>query len=1044
MVHAAGQAQVRMLDDFEDLSLWKPIPSEGVKMKLEKAAGVRGNALSISFDFQSGGGYAIAQRRLPLDLPPDYKFTFFLRGETPVNNFEFKLLDSAGNVYWLKQQNILYPAVWSRRAIHRRQINFAWGPAGGSMPGHVENIEFVVSAGSGGSGKISIDELRLEPIRDIAQSVPEIRWSSAQSWAEPRFGLGGGALTEWRTVGHGREWLMIDFRQQREIGGLVIDWSKNDYPAAYDVQVSDDAQGWSTAYAVVNGKGGHDFMPLQGVETRYLRLALKSNPSGKGYTMGRMEVKGPEFSASLNTFFGAIAQNALSGSYPKYFTGRQSFWTVIGVAGDTKEALINEEGAIEVDKGAFSLEPFIFVENRLLTWSDARTTPSLDKGYLPIPSVTWEAADLRLMIRPFAAGLPGESVLLATYRLENRSAKPRKGSFFIALRPFQVNPPWQNLDMEGGIAPIASLRYEGSTVSVGGAKDVIPLSRPDGVGVAEFDEGDITEFLRAGTLPEATRANDHFGFASGALRYDFNLEPGASRDILLAVPFHGRAGILRANMDPAEARSVVGGMLETTRTFWEEKLNSVSMTLPLSAMPVFDTFRSNLAYILINRDGAAIQPGSRTYDRSWIRDGSLTSASLLRTGNTSEVREFLDWYAKFQYPSGKIPCVVDVRGADPLPEHDSHGQFIYAVMQYFLFTHDTTWLAGKFQHVAGAVRYMQSLRAERKTEIYRTGTPEQRACYGLVPESISHEGYSSKPMHSYWDDFFVLRGLRDAASIAGILGRKGLELEYAAEEADMKTCLNASLRQAMVNKSIDFLPGCVELGDFDATSTAIAVNPLGEAGDMPAAPLAAVFEKYYQFFAGRARGDMQWKNYTPYEVRIIGTLVCLGQKQRAKELLDYFLADRRPKAWNHWAEVVWHDPGAPGFIGDMPHTWVGSDFLRSVRTMFVYERESDNALVLGAGIPEAWVTDSAGVAINGFPTTFGKVSMRMKAQGDSVVAEISGDLTIPQGKIVVRSPLDRPAGEVRVDGLHVSPGSEAVIGAVPARVVFRYSQGETQ
>ena len=35
----------------------------------------------------------------------------------------------------------------------------------------------------------------------------------------------------------------------------------------------------------------------------------------------------------------------------------------------------------------------------------------------------------------------------------------------------------------------------------------------------------------------------------------------------------------------------------------------------------------------------------------------------------------------------------------------------------------------------------------------------KRLFFGLLPESISHEGYSSKPMHSYWDDFFALQGL---------------------------------------------------------------------------------------------------------------------------------------------------------------------------------------------------------------------------------------------------------------------------------------------
>ena len=48
--------------------------------------------------------------------------------------------------------------------------------------------------------------------------------------------------------------------------------------------------------------------------------------------------------------------------------------------------------------------------------------------------------------------------------------------------------------------------------------------------------------------------------------------------------------------------------------------------------------------------------------------------------------------------------------------------------------------------------------------------PEKRACYGLLPESASHEGYLAHPVHSYWDDFWALRGLGDAADLAHALG----------------------------------------------------------------------------------------------------------------------------------------------------------------------------------------------------------------------------------------------------------------------------------
>ena len=103
-----------------------------------------------------------------------------------------------------------------------------------------------------------------------------------------------------------------------------------------------------------------------------------------------------------------------------------------------------------------------------------------------------------------------------------------------------------------------------------------------------------------------------------------------------------------------------------------------SIELPPAAHDVVESVRSQLAYILVNRAGKAIQPGTRAYARSWIRDGALTSSALIRLGHAQEAREFLEWYAPYQFENGKIPCVVDRRGADPVPEHDSSGEFMYA------------------------------------------------------------------------------------------------------------------------------------------------------------------------------------------------------------------------------------------------------------------------------------------------------------------------------------------------------------------------------
>ena len=104
-----------------------------------------------------------------------------------------------------------------------------------------------------------------------------------------------------------------------------------------------------------------------------------------------------------------------------------------------------------------------------------------------------------------------------------------------------------------------------------------------------------------------------------------------------------------------------------------------------------------------------------------------------------------------------------------------------------------------------------------------------------------------------------------------------MENEFAAERDDFRTCLCASMRLAMANKNIDFIPGCVELGDFDATSTTIGVYPVNELGNIPEPQLHNTFEKYFEFFKNRRENKIDWVNYTPYEVRLIGTFVFLDQ-----------------------------------------------------------------------------------------------------------------------------------------------------------------------
>ncbi len=1025
----------RLLDGFEQPEAWSAHPADGVSATLHGDRGHTGRALRMDFDFNGGGGYAIARRMLPIPLPANYAFSFWMRGASAPNTLEFKLIDASGeNVWWYSERDRSFNGRWQKVTVRRRQISFAWGPLGGGELHQAASLELVITAGKGGGrGSVWFDDLTLTPLPDLGpyDRTPIAAATASLAQHPAAAALDGDTLTAWRS-GTAPASLTVDFQRPREFGGLTLFWERGRAARDYDLLLSDDRREWHVVRRVRGSDGGRDDLYLPDSESRYLRLRLIAAAGASGVGLTELTVQPLAFGASKNAFFSAIAKDAVPGTLPRYYSGVRSYWTVVGVDAAPEEALINEDGAVEAGKGDFSIEPFLY-DGGLIGWHDVTRRVSLEDGVLPMPTVTWTAGDLTLRITAFAIGPALASSVVVRYRIANAGRGTRRPILYLAARPFQVNPPWQFLNTQGGAAPIDSLRWTGKALVVNGTRRVLPFTPPRRVGASSFDGGEIVGHLREGRLPLATAVRDPFGSASAALGWPLTIAAGDSAEVAIEIPLHPGSG---ANLAPAPTSLVAEAMAEVAGG-WHEKLDQTDITLPASGAHLARTIKSTLAWILVNRDGAAIQPGSRSYERSWIRDGSLTSTALLRFGHAEEVRDFITWFAPYQYTSGKVPCCVDARGADPVPEHDSHGEFIYLVMEYYRQTGDRPLLEQMWPHVQLAAAHIDSLRQTRLTPEYQSG--DKRDFLGLLPPSISHEGYSAKPMHSYWDDFFALRGLKDAAEMAAILGH----VSDAKRLGDLRDAFRhdilASLDRVMAGHHIDYIPGAADLGDFDATSTTIAVAPVGEEATLPRAALRETFERYWRNTQQRLEPSAQWDAYTPYELRTVGSVLRLGWKDRALQLMDMFLADQEPPEWNQWPEIVWHDRRAPKFIGDSPHTWVGSDFLRSAADLFAYEREEDSTLVVGAGVSDAWL-DGPGVGVRSLHTWWGPLSYTMRRESGIVRVELAEGVHVPAGGVRVSSPALAPVLHATLNGAPapLDPEGRVVVRSLPADVSFEY------
>jgi len=1027
------QSEPRVIESFDDAGAWEAVPASGVQMQLANDSGQSGRALRVDFDFRGGGGWAALRREVDLKLPENYELSFWIKGAAPRNTLEFKLIDASGeNVWWVNRPEFEYQGDWRRITFRKRHVSFAWGPARGGDIRDVAAIEFAITAGTGGRGTVWFDDFtvrELEPVRPYDLTPVVVAASEAQSSLMDR-----DSTTIWRSDDNARQYVTIDFLRNREFGGLRIDWERPGRAVDYDVQVSNDGTTWQTIRQVRSGGRPRDYLALPETEARWLRLDLQ-RAELDAFAIRDIEVLPLEWGASANRLFESLAKDAPRGFYPLYFDSVQSYWTLVGIPNDEREALIDAQGMLEVDRRAFSIEPFLFNDGKLITWADMRNTPSLARGDLPIPSVRRESGSLALTVTAWADGEPGAALLWSRYRVQNHGTTTASTKLYLAVRPFQVNPTWQFLNNPGGASTVSSIVFRDGRVTVDSTRTVVAVTRPDGFGAAAFDQGDITQWLARGELPSRTSVKDPIGHVSAALAYELTIPAGGSTDVIIAAPFYAASPIPAVAVDAQTASRIGNERLDAATTDWANRLDRFSLELPGEAARIARSIHSNLAYILINQDGPSIQPGSRSYERSWIRDGSLTSSALLKLGHAEEVKRFIEWYAPHQYADGKVPCCVDHRGADPVPENDSHGQLIYLIAEYYRHTGDRALVERMWPHVERAVLYMDSLRLSRRTGDWLTR--DNGAFKGLLPESISHEGYSEKPMHSYWDQFFALKGFKDAVFLAETLGKEQ-RARFAGIRDEYQTDLIASLEQAMRNHNIDYLPGAAELGDFDATSTTVGITPAGATAILPQKALLQTFERYWEETAARRSGRKVWDAYTPYELRTVGTFVRLGQRERAHTLLDWFFTHQRPAEWNHWAEVVFPDPATPRFIGDMPHTWVGSDFIRSALDMFAYEREHDDALVIGAGVLPEWMAGE-GVRLRGLSTHYGKLGYTMQQRADSVVIEFAGELRTPAGGVVIHSPLEQAPKRVTVDGRNTTvTGTTIELPRIPRRVVLHY------
>ena len=257
---AMGEAG-ELLDAFLDLSGWSTIASGRAQLAITQADGPHGKAMRLDFDFHGGGGFVVARKKFQRAMPPSWAFRMQVRGAAPANKLEFKLADPSGrNVWWFHRDAFEFPAAWQTLRIRSREVEFAWGPAGGGAMSELGVIEVAITAGPGGKGSIWLADLRFE---DLEPKAPPER-ARVERAAGTRSGVGPRRLAADELAQRSAAPLRSGSRSISRPSASMADssstGSQRGGARAFEVQRSDDGFAWTTLWTAQQAEGERSYV----------------------------------------------------------------------------------------------------------------------------------------------------------------------------------------------------------------------------------------------------------------------------------------------------------------------------------------------------------------------------------------------------------------------------------------------------------------------------------------------------------------------------------------------------------------------------------------------------------------------------------------------------------------------------------------------------------------------------------------------------------------------------------------------------------------
>ncbi|HOC52677.1 MAG TPA: hypothetical protein PKJ39_03000 [Caldisericia bacterium] len=613
-------------------------------------------------------------------------------------------------------------------------------------------------------------------------------------------------------------------------------------------------------------------------------------------------------------------------------------WTILGSIESDEKGVVDLKGMISTKENSPSLDIFI-------QYNDEYFFPSRNKIEQTVDDLTgiiktfYNGSDFEYNFEAFSSEIDKGIFLKYNFK----SKKSGLYRFFFLIRPF--NPE--------SFIPIFNIEIKDNKIFVNSFPFLIPLTK-DYKFILFDDETDINDFK----VSEKNRITSKYGLSTGGIYYEFNLNENEEKNFELFLPQEENYSI-DLNFDKSKDNKV--------SFMKKERENELIIDVPDDN--INRIFNSNKIYLKSLINSEYITPGPLTYKKFWFRDSAYMIPALMKIGDLKRAEKIIEYFKKKIKKDGYFQSQVG--------EWDSNGQALFTIAEYYRYTKNKEFLNEFYPYIKKGAEWI-----ERKRKKYVDS-------YGLLPSSFSAEHFGPNDLY-YYDDYFGLKGLLDASSLANEIGNKNDSENFLKYYLEFKN----DVRKA-IDKDQKRLDKKICVGAFgrniDASiiATFTSIFPL----NLDLLSKDEIMNSYEELRKKFFVNNCFYQNITHSGINLYLTLeiaealLYLNEEKKAINLFDSVISlltktYTGPEAIN--------PKSLGGCEGDGHHGWLVAELIHFIRNSLLFEKE--NGIVILSGSRKEWFKDGDKILFNNGVTYFGNISFEANVKENIIDVEFLNEI----------------------------------------------------